>query len=135
MTGFNELTKEAIAGELYTLADLKKANSIYFQNLPANWLEAGQAYKNNKVSLFMKYFNVQNNLEAEVRGFSSRKSRLTRLNPFGDNLMLPYKSGDHYMQTMSYLATANRYKFRDTDGKKIQSDDYIEYRVRIPITK
>ena len=67
----------------------------------------------------MKYFNVQNNLEAEVRGFSSRKSRLTRLNPFGDNLMLPYKSGDHYMQTMSYLATANRYKFRDTNGKII----------------
>lgn len=131
MTGFNELTKEAIAGELYTLADFKKANSIYFQNLPANWLEAGQAYKNNKVSLFMKYFNVQNNLEAEVRGFSSRKSRLTRLNPFGDNLMLPYKSGDHYMQTMSYLATANRYKFRDTDGKKIIS--LYEALIPVPI--
>lgn len=125
LTGFNEITKEAIAGELYTLADLKKANSIYFSNIPANWLEAGQAVKNNKVSLFMKYFNVQNNLEAEVRGFSTRKSRLTRLNPFGDNLMLPYKSGDHYMQTMSYLATANRYKFRDTDGKIISLYDAL----------
>ena len=41
LTGFNEITKEAIAGELYTLADLKKANSIYFSNVPANWLEAG----------------------------------------------------------------------------------------------
>lgn len=126
MTGFNEITKEAIAGEVYTLADLTKANALYFKYLPENWLEAGMGVKNNKVSLFMKKFNVQNNLDTEVRNWSTRKSRLTRLNPFGDNLMLPYKSGDHYMQTMSYLAAANHYKFLDTNGETISLWDALE---------
>lgn len=116
-TGFIEITKESVAGDTYTTADLIKANAIYFQYLPANLLEAGQGVKNNKVSLFMKKFNVQDNLETEVRNWSTRKSRLTRLNPFGNNLMLPYKSGDHYMQAMSYLAAANHYKFLDTNGE------------------
>lgn len=117
MTGFNEITKEAIAGEVYTLADLTKANALYFKYLPENWLEAGMGVKNNKVSLFMKMFNVQNNLDTETRNWSTRKSRLTRLNPFGNNLLFPYKSGDHYMQAMSYLAAANHYKFLDTNGE------------------
>lgn len=118
MTGFNEITKEAIAGEVYTLADLTKANALYFfKYLPENWLEAGMGVKNNKVSLFMKMFNVQNNLDTETRKWSTRKSRLTRLNPFGDNLLFPYKSGDHYMQAMSYLAAANHYKFLYTNGE------------------
>ena len=126
MTGFNEITKEAIAGEVYTLADLTKANALYFKHLPENWLEAGMSVKNNKVSLFMKKFNVQNNLDTEVRNWSTRESRLTRLNPFGNNLMLPYKSGDHYMQAMSYLAAANHYKFLDTNGETISLWDALE---------
>lgn len=126
MTGFNEITKEAIAGEVYTLADLTKANALYFKYLPENWLEAGMGVKNNKVSLFMKKFNVQNNLDTEVRNWSTRESRLTRLNPFGNNLMLPYKSGDHYMQAMSYLAAANHYKFLDTNGETISLWDALE---------
>lgn len=126
MTGFNEITKEAIAGEVYTLADLTKANALYFKYLPENWLEAGMGVKNNKVSLFMKRFNVQNNLDTETRNWSTRESRLARLNPFGNNLMLPYKSGDHYMQSMSYLAAANHYKFLDTDGKTISLWDALE---------
>lgn len=126
MTGFNEITKEAIAGEVYTLADLTKANALYFKYLPENWLEAGMGVKNNKVSLFMKRFNVQNNLDTETRNWSTRESRLTRLNPFGNNLMLPYKSGDHYMQSMSYLAAANHYKFLDTNGEAISLWDALE---------
>lgn len=126
MTGFNEITKEAIAGEVYTLADLTKANALYFKYLPENWLEAGMSVKNNKVSLFMKRFNVQNSLDTEVRNWSTRESRLTRLNPFGNNLMLPYKSGDNYMQSMSYLAAANHYKFLDTNGETISLWDALE---------
>lgn len=126
MTGFNEITKEAIAGEVYTLADLTKATYLYFKYLPKNWLEAGKAVKNNKYSLFMKRFNVQNNLETETRRWSTRESRLTRLNPFGNNLMLPYKSGDHYMQTMSYLAAANHYKFIDASGNEMSLWDALE---------
>lgn len=128
MTGFNEITKEAIAGEVFTLADLAKAHAIYFKHLPANWLEAGEAVKNDKVSLFMKKFNVQNNLETEVRNWSTRETKLERLNPFGNNLLLPYKSGDHYMQAMSYLAVANHYKFVDTAGNEMSLWDALEVR-------
>lgn len=115
LTGFNEITKEAIAGEVYNLADLKKANLIYAKYLPSNIINSGQNLKYDKVSLFMRKFNVQNNMEETAREYSTRKSRLSRLNPFGDNLLLPYKSGDHYMQSMSYLAAANHYKFKDGD--------------------
>lgn len=125
-TGFIEITKEAVAGETYTLADLKKANAVYFAYLPANLLAAGEAVKDNKVSLFMRRFNVQNDLDTEVREYSTRESRWTRLNPFGKNLLLPYKSGDHYMQTMSYLAAANHCKFIDKDGKIISMWDALE---------
>lgn len=126
LTGFNEITKEAIAGETYTLADLKKANALYRKFLPANWLEAGMAVKNNKLSLFMRKYNVQNNLDTDVRRWSTREGRLFRLNPFGNNLMLPYKSGDHYMQTISYLAAANHYKFVDKNNNKISLWDALK---------
>ena len=118
-TGFIEITKEAIAGEYFTFADLRKANAIYFKNLPENLLEAGQEVKNNKVSLFMRKYNIQNDIDTDVREYSTRKSRATRLNPFGDNFMLPYESGDHYMQAMSYLMYANhiKMKYKGTDPK------------------
>lgn len=125
-TGFIEITKEAIAGEHFSIADLKKANAIYVHYLPQNLLEAGMAVKNNKVSLFMRKFNVQNNLDIEARKYSTRENRLTRLNPFGNNLMLPYKSGDHYMQSMAYIATANRFKFRNKEGNIISLWDALE---------
>lgn len=114
-TGFIEITKEAISGESFTISDLHKANMLYGKYLPSALFEAGVPVKNNKMSLFMKTFNVQGNLEDLVKEYSTRKTRLERANPFGDNLMLPYKSGDDYMQTISFLATAIHTKFKDGD--------------------
>lgn len=126
MTGFNEMLKEAIAGETYTMGDFRKANAIYFKYLPAIILQSGKGVKNDKVSLFAKRFNTQNSLDSDAREWSTRKTRLERLNPFGDNLMMPYKSGDHYMQTLSYLAAAQHYMFVDSTGSKMSMWDALE---------
>lgn len=111
LTGFTEITKEAIAGEVYNIGELKTANRIYFSHWPSMFSETGKDMKFNKVDLFMRRFQAQEDLNTDVRQWSTRETRLHRANPFGENVMLPYKSGDHYMQCMSYLAAAQHYKF------------------------
>ena len=125
-TGFLEILKEAVAGETFTYKEWVEANKIYWQCLPANLLQAGKDVKNDKVSLFMREFNVRSDFGEQARSWSTRKSRLTRINPFGDNLFLPYKSGDHYMQAMSFLAAAQHYKFVDANNNEMSLwDAYV----------
>lgn len=125
LVGFLEITKEAISGQYFTVAEVKKAHEIYLANLIPNLLEAGEPVKNNKVSLFMRHFDVGSKTQENVMEYSTRKHKLVRLNPFGDNLLLPYKSGDHYMQAMSYLAVAQHYKF-ELNGEVITMWDAFE---------
>lgn len=117
ITGFTEVFKEAAAGEYYTLNDWKKANQMYFKSLPANWWGAGKEFKEDKISLMIRHFNILSDNKTLQREWHTRDSRIE--NMFGRSLFLPYKSGDHYMQTMSYLALANGTKLYDNNGNKI----------------
>ena len=119
LTGFNEIVKEAIAGQTFTLDELNKAKNIYFSNIGGVLVDMAGEVSDSKLSLFQKRFNIQNDLDSKVRDYSTRKSVIERLNPFGSNLLFPYKSGDHFMQTMSYLMAAQHYKFKDkTTGEE-----------------
>ena len=119
LTGFNEIVKEAIAGQTFTLSELNKAKNIYFSNIGGVLVDMAGEVSDSKLSLFQKRFNIQNDLDSKVRNYSTRKSVIERLNPFGSNLLFPYKSGDHFMQTMSYLMAAQHYKFKDkTTGEE-----------------
>ena len=119
LTGFNEIVKEAIAGQTFTLDELNKAKNIYFSNIGGVLVDMAGEVSDSKLSLFQKRFNIQNDLDSKVRNYSTRKSVIERLNPFGSNLLFPYKSGDHFMQTMSYLMAAQHYKFKDkTTGEE-----------------
>lgn len=113
LSGFFEITKEAISGEHFTISELRKAHSIYFgKALIENLAESGKDVKNDKVSLFMLHFDVGSKTSDKVMEYDTQRSRLYKLNPFGENILLPYKAGDHYMQSMSYIASALHHKFK-----------------------
>ena len=116
-TGFIEVAKEAGAGENFTVKDWAKANTAYFESLPHNLWDTGKQIKDDKVSLFIKYFNVLGENKSNWRDWSTRESRL--MNFFGQSLWLPYKSGEHYMQTVPYIALAQSTKLYDEKGKAI----------------
>lgn len=116
-TGFNEIVKEALAGEFFTMKDWANANIDYWKSLPANLWDTGKLDPENKVALFLKHFNVMSNNAEKQRGWFTQKSRAANFF-FGECLMLPYTSGDHYMQSMSYLALANHIMLIDERGNK-----------------
>lgn len=118
-TGSLEIFKEALAGEYFSIKDWERANLIYWKNLPSNWLHAGDDVKEDKVSLFIRHMNILNENKKKEREFYTNKSKLVKLNPVGENLFLPYKCGEHYMQTMAFLATANGTKLIDENGNPI----------------
>ena len=117
-TGFNEILKEGLASEHFNLNDLARANKVYFENLPSNLWDAGAYIKENKVSLFMRHFNSLGNSREAQRGWTTRKKRLTHLF-YDESLFMPYKCGEHYMESMAYLALAQHVKVYDEDGNRI----------------
>jgi hypothetical protein len=129
-TGTLEVFKEALAGEYFSIKDWERANIEYWKNLPSNWLHAGDDVKEDKVSLFIRQMNALNENKKKERDFYTNKSKLVKLNPVGENLFLPYKCGEHYMQTMAFLATANGTKLIDSNGNPITL--YNAYQV-VPI--
>lgn len=105
-TGFVEIFKEAVAGEHFTVAQWRQANLEYIKNLPENMLHMGDLRKFDKVSLFIERFDTQNDAEEKGYSYFTDRSNLFRLNPLGHNLFLPYKTGEHYMQNIAFIATA-----------------------------
>lgn len=127
MTGVNEIFKESIAGEYFTTKDWANASKDYWKSLPSNWWGVGKQSKEDKVSLFIRRFNILGDAKAKERGWSTYKSRAANF-IFGESLMLPYSSGDHYMQSMSYLAVANGTKLYTRNG--IQTSLWNAYQVQ-----
>jgi hypothetical protein len=115
-TGTIEVFKEAASGEYYNLGDWKEANKMYFASLPSNLLNFGKQEKEDKVSLAIKHFNMFGENKLNQREWHTRRNRIIEF--FGRSLYLPYKSGDHYMQSMSYLALANHTKVYDENGEE-----------------
>lgn len=124
-TGFNEIFKEAASGEYYNLKDWANANKLYFSSFIDNWMDYGQETKSNRLSLFAKHFNALGDNRVDQKNWRTTNSRI--YNMFSQSLFLPYKSGDHYMQLMSYLALAHGTKLWDENGNK--TDLYHSYEV------
>lgn len=120
-TGSIEIFKEAIAGEHINLKDWSTAHKVYFENLPDNLWDGltGVQIQTNKVALFIRHANILGKSKQEQRDWHTNEWRLTRANPLGGNLFLPYKAGEHYMQSIPYLALASTIKLYDKDGMKL----------------
>lgn len=117
-TGINEIFKEAASGEFFTVKDWANANIDYWKSLPQNLWDTGKLGKESKVELFIRHFNILGQSKQEQRNWHTQKSRAANF-LFGECLLLPYSAGDHYMQSMSYLAIANGTKLVDERGNTI----------------
>ena len=116
-TGAIEIFKEAFSGEYFDVKDWVKAHKSYYGSFMQNWWGYGKEFKEDKVSLMIRHFNMLSESRTKQRGWHTRDSRV--LNMFGESLFLPYKAGEHYMSSMSYLALANKVKLYDSNGNRI----------------
>ena len=115
-TGTIEIFKEAFSGEYFTQKDWLAANAEYFKYVAPNILGTGKEVKTDKVSLFIQYFDVLSDNKKDWRNWNTRRSRI--LNFFGRSLWLPYKSGEHYMQSIPYIGLAINTKLYDENGNE-----------------
>lgn len=117
LTGFNNIFKEAITGDYFNAKDWAFAHKYYFAHFPEMWTtDLGSLRKNNKLSLFLDQMNSSSNSRERFRNWKTTRSRL---NNFYRTLgYLPYSSGDHYMQAMSYLSVAHGTRLYNTDGSE-----------------
>ena len=116
-TGSIEIFKEAFAGEYFTQKDWLLANAEYFKYIAPNMIgNAGKEVKTDKVSLFIQYFDVLSDNKKDWRDWNTR--RPWTLNFFGKSLWLPYKSGEHYMQSIPYIGLAINTKLYDENGNE-----------------
>ena len=135
MQGATEIFKEALGGEYYNLKDLREAQKKYIKYLPENMMEAGKELKTNKMSLMIRHFNMDQQSKEHQRNFHPSKWRLQRMNPVGDNLFLPYKLGEHYMQTITFLALMEKIEVEDKNGKTMKLFDAYYVEEAFPPTK
>ena len=113
LTGFNNIFKEAVTGDYFTAKDWAYAHKYYFQHLPQLWTP-GNLRQDDKLHLFLQEMNTSSNNRERFRNWKTSRSKL---NNFYRCLgYLPYSSGDHYMQAMSYLAVAHGTTLYDVYG-------------------
>ena len=115
-TGFIEEFKEAASSDEYGLEDLVWAHKRYWACIPSNWTHAGSLQKDDKMSLFIRYFNILGDNREVFKTRHRNKSRIRRLSESA--VFLPYSSGDHYMQSMAYLSLAHNTKLVGTKGTR-----------------
>lgn len=116
-TGWNEMVKEALGGEEFTLKDFVYANACYsaywlrgfLQNVcnigtaPGSDLES-----HTKMDLFLRMFDVQNENERKFRDWNigAKGYGLTRGRSVMNISMLPYSMTDQWMQSIAFMASA-----------------------------
>lgn len=105
LQGMIEINKEAVGGEFFSMKDLVKANKIYFAESINNLQQLGKEEKDDKVTLLIRQFNIQQKNREKAGRFRSSKGQFWHnINPIGDKLFMPYELGERYMQTVGYLA-------------------------------
>lgn len=115
LTGFNNIFKEAMVGEHISAKGWAAANKYYFKHFPQMWsTDLGKLRKENKLSLFLEKMNTQGDNKTKFRNWRTTRSRLNNFYRMAG--YLPYSSGDHYMQAMSYLSVAHDTMLYNVDG-------------------
>lgn len=125
-TGFNELAKEAVANEYFSFADFSVAHKNYltssFGNI-SNLRHFNIGFKEDKASLFIQSFDVRGDNERAYREWKTSDTKLGRLGIMRHDIMRnallhAYSVGDRYMQSIGYMAMANKQKLYDSSGKE-----------------
>lgn len=132
-TGMFEIFKEAVSGENFSMADINAAHQMYFSGLMKTMgLSLVDSQRpDDKNSLWIRHWNILSenrsflhNQRYDAKAMSLLDNRLWEW--FGHTMMLPYSSGDHYMQTIPYYAMGNRMKVYDHEGNAMKLIDAYE---------
>lgn len=124
-TGSIEIFKETFSGEYFNQKNWLAANAEYFRYVAPNMLgNVGKEVKTDKVSLFIQYFDVLSDNKEDWRNWNTRRPWI--INFFGKSLWLPYKSGEHYMQSIPYIGMALNTKLYDENGKETTLWDALQ---------
>ena len=132
-TGMYEIFKEAVSGENFNMHDVVEAHKMYFDGIMKT-MGLGLANvqrPDDKNSLWIRHWNIQSenreflhNQKFDTKAMSLLDNRLWEW--FGHTMMLPYSSGDHYMQTIPYYAMGNKMRVYDHDGNAMKLIDAYE---------
>ena len=115
LTGFNNIFKETVTSDYFGPKDWYYAHKYYFKHLPQLWTP-GKLRQDDKLHLFLSEMNTSSNNREKFRNWHTTRNWV---NNFYRSLgYLPYSSGDHYMQAMSYLAVAHGTKLYDVNGNE-----------------
>lgn len=129
-TGMFEIFKEAVAGENFTLGEIMEAHAMYtneiMKTMGLSLIDAQRTDDFNE--LWIRHWNIRSENQEFYRGqkFDTKAMSLldNRLGEWFDHtMMLPYSSGDHYMQTVPYYAMGIHTKVYDENGNKIRLRD------------
>lgn len=125
-TGTLEDIKEAVVGEYFDLKDLAYAHALYWKSIPYNIIQTGKKSKNDKVSLFIKTFDILHTNQQHYREW--HKAGLSNFSDavWDEIAWAPYSRGDHYMQTVIYIALAKHMKLYDKDNNETTLWDILE---------
>lgn len=122
-TGFNEMFKEACVGQFYHLNNFANAHKQYWSSSISNWANIGNLTKEDKVSLVIRKFDILGDQRSRQKGWYSDRNKFFGNFLYGESLMLPYSSGEHYMQSVTYLSLLDAIQLYDFNGNKIKAFD------------
>lgn len=105
---------EAAAGQFFNFKELRKADSIYRNELLPMMSELGSRNKTNKLDLFYELFDVKQDFGDRLKKRTQTKNFLQRL--FGaDIAFMGQYAGDHWLYGRTAIAMALREKVKLND--------------------
>lgn len=124
-TGSIMMRIESFSKEHFSEKDTIKADAIYASAMPEFLSEIGKRVRTSKLFLWNEYFNVLQEYEQDMKETNfDKKLWLERLGP--SLVYFMNGAGEHWMQTRTSLALANRYKMKAPDGKIVSLWDAME---------
>lgn len=121
LTGNVEIFKEAITAEDFNGTNLYNAIHIYNKYLPGTAIDAltGLQISDNKLGLFAQIYDISGKNNQNQRAWYAQQSRVATATNIDDLLFMPYSAGGHFMETIPFLAIADKTKLIDKNGNKI----------------
>ena len=123
-TGTIELFKEAFAGENFTIEDLNKAFRTYFLGIGGVIGDHYTGDDTSKISLFGQRYQISSSDEFKYMNFGTKEERVAEA-LWEDFFMLPYSMGEHFMQTVPFIAMAQKKMLYDEHGNEISLWDAL----------
>ena len=132
--GANILIQAADKG-MYSMKDVLYATKVYMQHTPNRLLDTGSLDSNDKLSLFIEYFDVTQDNGRKYKNAKYRKGKIGRVvntNLLYSGLMI----GEDYLASTTALALANNFKVKNTKTNKTENLwDAYEVKYRDPANK